>query len=275
MKTEFKNEKGSMLIAVLLIMLMISAISISLLVRSSQGTQIGIISKDSHNAYQRSDQNVENVLTSLQKLDAHDTDGLIPENTQVSKICTGDSKCYPKNGDGTPDTDNELSPTKFAKDIYFVQRNGESSTSRTQRAVLAPVMDRTYNPIDADSLSVDETLSDPALCRAVIKFKCLSASDNKLEIRMSTDGNDSDSDFKGKWMKLLDSDDSSNDKCKDSTDPNEEVSLSVDASHFKKDISGPIYFIVKAKNDRKFSLDSLYYKVSGSFAPNGSACTGS
>jgi len=270
-----------MLIAVLLIMLMISAISISLLVRSVQGTQMGIISRDSHNAYQLSDQKVEEVLINLQKLDAYDkkdktglsNDGLIPENTKATELCyNGENEktiCYPREEDGDPDLLNPLEKkADLVKDIYFVQRNG--ATLRTQRAVLAPVMDRTINPV------TDLLVTPDGLCAATLKFKCAFPSKDKLEIRESSDSttvSDKD-DFKGKWMKLT-GDYESSALCDGVDDPDLEKTISLNTANFDSDISGSIYLIIKAKSERKFRLDSLYVKATDPIAATVGSCTGS
>lgn len=251
-----KNGKGSLLIGVLIIMLMLSIIAISVMNRTMYGSQMSINSKDSFNAYQDSDTNVESVLENLKKLDTEDN-GKIPENTEVSEMCPEGTKCYGLNVD-----EGVLSPDVTSDKIYFIQKSGIKNA--TGRAVVAPIPDRVTN--HANNLWVDTSASSPGTCTAVLRYRCSVVNSGELEIRKSGDSSELDS---GNWKKAV-SPDPGTFSCSDGT---AEKTVTLKGENFT---SGATYhFAIKVKSADSFFLDSRYVLNSGpSFTPT-AGCSGS
>lgn len=235
------NKKGSMLIGVLLVFLMIASISLALTIRAIQNAKIVTESKQSYDAYQASDTAAEAILNAIRKLD-NDTSGSIPENSPAAGYCH-DAFCYDSAGE-TP---------AMVENIMRFKKSGVSQT--TQRAVEVPLPARVMNPV-TDITVKNGTVADgePNSCNMLLNWSISATVDSQiknLELRYSPGNSQLNS---GSWIQLPSG--------QSSFTYNSVSNYIVKNSNFS--YGGTYYFAVKAKNKNNFSLDSLYFpKISG------------
>lgn len=235
-----KRNKGSILIGVILLFIMIVSISVAVVSRSFHGAILATDSRKGYSAYQASDTEVEKILNNIKNLDGKN-DGAIPENTAFNTYC-GD-KCYKKDGITI------LSGTDKVSDIYFTEKKGASQSAT--RAVNVSMLDRVENPVSNLTVASDSRNK----CDAKFSLTYASATTDtwkkisKLELRKSSSsGSSLENDS---WVKL-----SSNSSDID----NEKLSATIKNSEFE--YSKTYYFSLKAKNKNPLALDSLYYNKS-------------
>lgn len=221
-----KRGKGSILVGMILIFILISSIALAVINRSMHGAQLAVDSKKGYSAYQASDSNTENILNNIKKLDSENL--RIPENTPASAVCDG--ICYKSD-------QNNLA--EKVSEIFFIKKEGK--VQNLERVIFAPVPDRVDNPVVISSVSlagiscVSITLtlleSSTQLCDNISQF----------EVRKSSDANLSE----GEWGKITEVD----------------CNSVIEAGGSIIAISGVglgEYVTIKAKNKNSFNLDSNY-----------------
>lgn len=96
MRKRKKNELGSMTLGAMIIMLLVAAVGISIINRTTSGIKIASDMKRGYGAYQGSDAAAERLMNQLRLLDSDVTSGKIPENTCAwsSVYCdSADAQC--------------------------------------------------------------------------------------------------------------------------------------------------------------------------------------
>ena len=255
-----KSEKGSILVAVLIIFLMIAAISIAVAQRALEGARITIDTRKSHVAYQAADTLAEQFLDKLRQFD-NNVDN-IPENMDAYDFCQeGGWVCY-------HDIDEPItsSDSYKVKDILYIKQAGTESTST--RAIEAPILPRLSNLITG--LKVESCNCGDARCGAVacnhsnvlISWSLADDSDvTGFEIRR---GDDTVSDLSAdKWERvclitdMTGSISTTTSKCSNFNKSGSDYYVVLDNAEIVQ--SGKqYYFAIKAKNKKNFELDSPY-----------------
>ncbi len=241
-----KKDRGSILIGVIIVFILISSIAIAIINRSKHGALLTTDSRKGYSAYQASDSNVEQILNNIKKLD-NDNSGAIPENTSASSVC-GD-QCYASDK-------SVLSSSNRVSEIFSVKKSGQVQSAT--RAVLVPILDRVVNPVSNLAVAGDS----PNRCDAKLTWtsdNSLTGKISNLEVRKNLNSNQLSSDG---WVSLSSS---------SSNVAYGSVNASIKNAEFTY---GKTYsFSLKAKNSNPLTLDSLYYASPVSFAaPGGPAC---
>ncbi len=232
---KIKRNKGSILIGVILLFIMIVSISAAVVSRSFHGSILATDSKKGYSAYQASDTNAEKILNDVKILDSKN-DGTIPENTDYRVYCT--DKCYKQNGSTVLVSGDKVS------DIYFIEKKGDAQSAT--RAVNVSMLDRVENPVS--DLKVTSDSRNRCDAKFSLTYDGATADTWKkisnLELRKSsTSGSSLEKDS---WKKLA-----------DSTIDNSNTTKTIKNSEF--DYNKTYYFSLKAKNKNPLALDSLYY----------------
>ncbi|MEI7426204.1 MAG: hypothetical protein WCK16_04770 [Candidatus Moraniibacteriota bacterium] len=234
---KIKRNKGSILIGVILLFIMIVSISAAVVSRSFHGSILAIDSKKGYSAYQASDTNAEKILNDVKSLDSKD--GTIPENTDYLSYC-GD-KCYKQDGSTTLASGDKVS------DIYFIEKKGDAQSAT--RAVKVSMLDRVENPVsDLKVASDSKNGCDAKFSLTYIASPSIGKISN-LELRKSITSS-SLTDSNNSWSKL--------NSPNSSAIGNGDLSTTIKNSEF--DYNKTYYFSLKAKNKNPLALDSLYYK---------------
>lgn len=234
---KIKRNKGSILIGVILLFIMIVSISAAVVSRSFHGAILATDSKKGYSAYQASDTNAEKILNDVKILDSKN-DGTIPENTDYRVYCT--DNCYAQNGSTV------LVAGKKVSDIYFIEKKGDAQSAT--RAVNVSMLDRVENPVS--DLKVASDSRNKCDAKFSLTYDGATADTWKkisnLELRKSsTGGNSLEND---KWIRLV---------ANSSDIANITPSATIKNSEF--DYNTTYYFSLKAKNKNPLALDSLYY----------------
>jgi hypothetical protein len=236
MKKMNKNRRGSMFIGVLVIMILVLAIALAVIRRTTVGTIITTDSHKGYSAYQESDSGVEKILNAIKSLDG-DTSSRIPENTPATdpNFCSSGAICY--------DKDNGIiNSSRKVSDIDKVEKSGESGSA--ERAINASVPERIDNPLSVLSVR----LGSLNKCDIALNWTLSSSSDDRidsLEVRYSGNNRLLSS---GEWTRP--------NQFKFSYDPLV-TEATISNENFSYDTK--YAFTMKAKNKNNFSLDSLYY----------------
>lgn len=146
-KKHSKNKKGSLLVGVAIVFLLISSLAAAIISRSTQGALLTTDAKKGYSAYQNSDKNAEAFLDKFKLLDNDGANNKIPENSKVSDFCASIA-CLDKTGTA-------LSSESKVVDIF----NFKASSNLTQgllRTITAPVPDRIDGILSSGSLTVDK-----------------------------------------------------------------------------------------------------------------------
>jgi hypothetical protein len=264
-----KNRKGSLLVGVAIVFLMISSVAVAIISRSTQGALLTTDAKKGYSAYQNSDENTEAFLDKLKLLDRNGNgdSSKIPENSNANSFCT-DTSCLDKNGAGLP-------VGSKVKDIF----NFKASSDLTQglsRTIAASVSDRIDGGLNESSLTVKNCDGSSDCdgswnkCNIYIKSNDTPAGEiGNYEVRRSIDrsltyGAENGQDYG--WRKISGGAtggyfDASNRSTifKNGTDefyttfPNDFWSKTSGGQYDKT-----YHFSIKARNKNPFSLDSLY-----------------
>ena len=207
---KIKKVKGSALVAVLLVMLMISAIALSVISRTTTNLKMSFDTRKSQSSYQSADLRVEAVLNAIREFDSANDVGTanILEKIKISNLCTKlvENACNALGGwdikfesyDGTTFTQIAIAnyPTTSISEIARVGASSASSTDTTERAVSAPVPQRVSSPSNITTQKCDST--NPALSgcsgRNSCEYKATVGSYDPLimsglVLKTSTDGN--------------------------------------------------------------------------------------
>jgi hypothetical protein len=246
-----KKGKGSILVGVILMFILISSIALAVINRSMHGAILTADSKKGYNAYQASDSNTEKILNNIKKLD-NDNTGAIPENTSAnSDVACGGNFCYK--------TEDLATSADKVSDIFFIKKSGESQA--TMRSIFAPASERVTNPVS--NLAVAP--NSPNRCDAKLTWNSddsLGSKISELEVRKNVSSNLLNS---AGWTRPA--------------PPNSAVAYPavtqkiIGNSEFA--YGQTYHFSIKAKNKNPLALDSLYYSNPVSFtAPAGSNCSG-
>jgi len=251
---KIKRNKGSILIGVILLFIMIVSISAAVVSRSFHGSILATDSKKGYSAYQASDTAVEEILNKIKSLDS-ENNGPIPENTDYHSYC-GDN-CYAQNGLTA------LEVGKKVSDIYFIEKKGDAQSAT--RAVNVSMLDRVENPVS--DLKVASDSRNKCDAKFSLTYDGATADTWKkisnLELRKSsTGGNSLEND---KWIRLV---------ANSSDIANSTPSATIKNSEF--DYNTTYYFSLKAKNKNPLNLDSLYYPTPNlvKFVVPGLDCSG-
>ncbi|MFZ2192804.1 MAG: hypothetical protein WAV31_01035 [Candidatus Moraniibacteriota bacterium] len=283
----FIRGKGSLLIGVMIVFLMISAIALAIISRTLQGIQLTTDSKKGYTTYQQSDQTVEGFLSKLNELDsgtdAGYADNQIPENTLATSFCSG-VQCF--KGDGT------TAPAGTDKVTTIFNSQSDVTDQGVTRSVYAPVSDRVDGMLTNGSLTVTKCGGGGSCswnrCEMLVRVN-----DNQAtvpggvvnyEVRMSSGNNDTGSLENGAnageygWIRVLQRTAPVNSfftrnqtRLIESGDPELPGTATTGGQYNEK-----YFFAIKARNSTPFKLDSLYhYDPNDAIQIEGSAdCTG-
>ena len=143
-KRYYKNRKGSLLVGVAIVFLMISSLAVAIISRGTQGAFLATDAKKGYSVYQNSDKNAEFFLDTLKLLDNDGAGNKIPENYKVGDFCTN-STCLNKTGVALANDDK-------VKDIFNFKVS--ASSQGITRTINAPVSDRISGGLNDGSITV-------------------------------------------------------------------------------------------------------------------------
>ena len=160
---KIKNENGSALVAVLLVMLMLSAISLSIISRTKNNLQMSIETRRSQNAYQTADLRAEAILNMIRGYDslndASSTTTNILSDISISDLCnklnddfTGnpcsdwDIAFYKVNSNDAGSDPDKMSTSESITDIIRVDVGSTINDAQVARAVSVPTQTRVIAP---------------------------------------------------------------------------------------------------------------------------------
>ncbi|MEI6587345.1 MAG: hypothetical protein WCO05_00150 [Candidatus Moraniibacteriota bacterium] len=152
-----KNKRGSFMIGVLIMLLVVSAISIAIVNRAIQGTTLALDSKKGYSAYQASDTAAEAFLNNLKALD-NELAARIPENAVYNEMgfCDGSViKCFDASPVPLQVTAGHLS------DVYKLQSQSNDPSNGLNRKIQADLSDRINSGLGSNNFTVASCGSGP------------------------------------------------------------------------------------------------------------------
>lgn len=280
-----RQMKGSALVAVLLVMLMISAIAIAIINRTTKNLNMSIETKKSHSAYQSADQRAEAILSEFAKLDEeNDTVGSLNYmgNETIKYFCdrvhidyTGNSA--PNDYENNPDyicnkwvikfTDNKESPTVFGYEEYLekvlrIEVNSGDNNS-VQRAVSVPLPPRMPAlPIALDNIkNCAEGVAKGDECKDVVFGGNGKGgiSKNIANFKINWNSANNISDAEGYIFKVMDDSPEWVSVSSPTLNSGVIVSSAPTGTNYNTFKKKKISFTSKVKNEKNFFLDSLEY----------------
>lgn len=145
---KIKNENGSALVAVLLVMLMVSVIVISIASRSVTSLNVSIGTKRSNDAYQDADEKAEKILTQIR---AYGSDNRSIDAITITNLCSalGGTFCADNKVRFLNVKGDVISSSNYGLSIKYIKRfslNSDTTNESTERAVSVPVTRRVMTP---------------------------------------------------------------------------------------------------------------------------------
>ena len=259
-----KNEKGSMLIGVLIMMFMISSIAVAIMYRSLQGTSIITASKQGFLAYQGSDQGAEKFLNELKDLDEDISNGETVENKDAwdLRFCNQSGLVCLKGG-------TEITGPGQAVLSEITEVKSTSDSSNTKRSIQVPVPKRIENRLtnfkvkscDGASTNCSSNYNN---CNIEVSWdKSYYApgggGQNKsdgYEIRRSLNSKVDDNSGSG-WQIAPPEDDSCS-NCNPVAATESSFIVENDDDNIPSQYNKTYYFTAKVKNNQNYQLDSKY-----------------
>jgi hypothetical protein len=240
-----KNKRGSLMIGILLMMLIISITSIAVINRSRQGAILATDSRKGYVAYQASDTDIEEILNKFRKLDSYVQ--TIPENFPIRYIDDDMSTVvfYGRNG-----TD-KLSSTDSASEVYFIEKKGISQS--TARKIRVQMLDRVRNPVKKFTLT---KISSCNVIQLQMEYHPDAWEDvSKLEV-MKSDSPDYSTSRSASWYKIESDKIRRNPSQVQAINDKNITTVFIVNGDF---VSGRNYIALRAKNKNNFMLDSLSF----------------
>lgn len=278
------HNRGFISVAALLIMMASLSVVMAIVYRSAQGGVITRNLKQSNQAYQEGDNNVEQLIQKIQAID-NDEDATnpfhnrIPDSILANNVCAGVGQCYTLPPPGVTGT-TPANPNTVLRDIIQVSGSGKSAT--TERSLQIPIPERVLippinHPTDPSSSGLLVVEDPVGSGHVVISWKALStynsdltesakiAQYNKLEVRRaditsasSTDQEALLKDASLQW-KIVGSRVDARDSISGPTSFG--ISVPADTTYIEDNTveAGKTYaYIIKATNKNPLKLDSYY-----------------
>ncbi|HAI74320.1 MAG TPA: hypothetical protein DCS28_03210 [Candidatus Moranbacteria bacterium] len=250
-----KNKQGSLMIGALIMMMVVSATAIAIISRSFQGTTLTTDTKKGYSAYQTSDTSVENFLNKLRKAD-NTTNSKIPENTPVSDLgCDDAYSCFDYNNQ-------PLNLSAPVADIWNIIGSGVKQG--LERNIQLDVSERVESKLTSGSLKVASCNGTTVCIGSNLSFnKC------DIEVSFTRPSNDDSNIIENYEVRR-----STSKKLTDTTygwrsfnffpNATKKFLLKNGDDDLSDQYGKKYYFVVKAKNKKPLSLDSLYFAEGGS-----------